>query len=315
MPVTVKDRVAIVTGAGGGLGFAYAMALAKAGAKVVVNDYGGDTTGANAGEDISRAQRAAEKIVAAGGVAVANTGDVTKDYEAIVATAIEAFGCVDILVNNAGVLGRMGKPDTVDAANFRRVVDITALGSAMMTRTVYPHMKARNWGRIVNVSSGSIFGLDFGSDCAYTASKGAAFGMTRELGRVAVRDGIKCNGVLPSGTSRLTALTPELHELTKQFMRPEQAAHFVVLLCSEECPVSGELFNITGVNASRVALATYPGTNQESAEGFLANWYAVMGNKEDAVFLNSTGELAGFLFSRASGSKFDTLENFGVHLD
>lgn len=139
MTVTVKDRVAVVTGGGRGLGRAYALALANAGAKVVVNDYGGDIEG-NAGKD-NPAQEVVDEINAAGGQAVAHHGDVTRDATTIVGLAISTYGRIDIIVNNAGVVGKIYPHDNVNPVNFMRVVEITALGTAMMTSAAYPYMQ------------------------------------------------------------------------------------------------------------------------------------------------------------------------------
>ena len=121
--IEFKDRVAIVTGAGGGLGRSHALELARRGVKVVVNDLGGSVDGV--GGSATMAEQVVAEIVAAGGEAMANGANVTKadEVEAMVATAIEKWGHVDILVNNAGILrDRSFSKMTMD--DFRLVVDV-----------------------------------------------------------------------------------------------------------------------------------------------------------------------------------------------
>ena len=105
MAITFKDRVAIVTGAGGGLGRCHALDLAKRGAKVVVNDLGGNVDGADDGS-LSAAQQVVEEIKAGGGEAMANGASVTDrdQVDAMVKEVMDTYGRIDILVNNAGIL-------------------------------------------------------------------------------------------------------------------------------------------------------------------------------------------------------------------
>ena len=104
MAITFKDQVAIVTGAGGGLGRCHALDLAKRGAKVVVNDLGGNVDGSSEGS-LSSAETVVEEIKAGGGEAMANGASVTdkSQVEAMVKKVMEAYGRIDILVNNAGI--------------------------------------------------------------------------------------------------------------------------------------------------------------------------------------------------------------------
>ncbi|KAK5467892.1 hypothetical protein LTS15_000865 [Exophiala xenobiotica] len=115
--MSVQGKVAVVTGAGLGLGRLYALALAARGAKVLVNDYGGTLEG-HAGT-ITRAQSVVNEIKAAGGIAVAHNGDVSRDAKDIVQAAVQKFGTVDILINNAGITGKISPHDNVDSAAFQ----------------------------------------------------------------------------------------------------------------------------------------------------------------------------------------------------
>jgi NAD(P)-dependent dehydrogenase (short-subunit alcohol dehydrogenase family) len=227
--MSVKGRVAIITGAGGGLGRLYALELAKRGAKVVVNDYGGTLDG-QAGTS-ARAESVVDEIRAAGGIAIPDAHDIAAQgsAQAIVAATVKEFGTVDILVNNAGISGKMSPHDNVDSAAFMRVLEIAVLGTSLMTSACYSYMAKQRYGRIVNTSSNSIYGFGAGGDCAYGASKAAVFAITRELGRWAPRDGIKINCVMPSAASRMGDLSEGTKKVTRTYFPPE-----VSLACSED---------------------------------------------------------------------------------
>lgn len=219
--MSVKDRVAIVTGGGLGLGRLYALALAERGAKVVVNDYGGTLDGQPG--TAFRAQKVVDEIMAAGGVAVADGHDVSDraGAKAIIDNAVEAFGTVHILINNAGITGKISPHDDVDADAFMRVIEISVLGTTLVTSAAYGIMAKQGFGRIVNISSNAIYGFGAGGDCAYGASKGAVFTITRELGRWSERDGIKTNCILPSAASRMTEVSEGTKKLASTYFPAE----------------------------------------------------------------------------------------------
>ena len=124
MAITFKDRVAIVTGAGGGLGRCHALDLAKRGAKVVVNDLGGNVDGSDDGS-LSAAQQVVEEIKAGGGEAMANGASVTDrdQVDAMVKEVMDTYGRIDILVNNAGIL-RDKSFTKVEEEDFRMVLEV-----------------------------------------------------------------------------------------------------------------------------------------------------------------------------------------------
>lgn len=287
--MSVQGRVAIVTGAGGGLGREYALLLAKMGAKVVVNDYGGTLEGQSG--TVTRAQQVADEINADGGIAIADGHDVSvkNDTIEIVKRTISEFGRVDILVNNAGISGKPSSHDALDGPAFMRVMEIGVLGSQLMTSAVWSAMQSQGHGRIVNISSDAIMGFGAGGDCAYAGSKGAIFGITRDLGRFSPAHGIKINAVLPSGTSRMGDLSDASKMITRTYFEASKCAPLVAALCSDECPVSGECIATGAGRAARVTLATFPGhVNETTAEGFLANWDTVMGEGKDVYFPSNT---------------------------
>ncbi|MGD9793506.1 MAG: SDR family NAD(P)-dependent oxidoreductase, partial [Acidimicrobiia bacterium] len=141
------DRVAVVTGAGGGLGRAYALLLASRGAQVVINDLGGSVSGE--GANVSAAQKVVDEITAFGGVAVADGHSVaTADGgEAIVQTALDAFGRLDIVVNNAGILRDKSILNTTPE-DFDAVIAVHLRGAFCVSRPGFAVMKKQSYGRI-----------------------------------------------------------------------------------------------------------------------------------------------------------------------
>ncbi len=169
MTISLKDRVAIVTGAGRGLGREHALQLARRGAKVVVNDLGSDLGGQ--GSSSSAAESVVDEIRAFGGVAMANGASVTdfSQVQRMVGEALERWGRVDILVNNAGILrDRTFAKMALD--DFRAVLDVHLMGSVHCIKAVWDSMRERNYGRIIlTTSSSGLFG-NFGQ-ANYGAAK------------------------------------------------------------------------------------------------------------------------------------------------
>jgi len=253
-------KVAIVTGAGGGLGKGYASLLASRGAKVLVNDLGGDFQGkgANAGY----AEQAAAEIRSKGGDAAANVDSVAtaEGAAAIVADAMNRWGQVDIVVNNAGIVGASGGLETVTNEQWDKDMAVSASGTFYMCRAVWAHMKDRNYGRIVNVSSGSWFGM--GSGVPYPAAKGAVWSMSRALSTaaIALNKNIKINVIMPIAGSRMTALMGEaIDALMQRDFPPKSVAPVVGLLAHEDAPCTGEMFSVGGGGFARVFVGVAPG--------------------------------------------------------
>ena len=183
MTISFKDRVAIVTGAGGGLGRAYALELARRGAKVVVNDLGGSRDGTGHSD---AALKVVGEIEAAGGTAISNGGSVT-EYEQMVemvAKTKEQWGGVHILINNAGILrdksfAKMGMDD------WKLVVDVHLNGSANCTKAVWDLMREQNYGRILMTASSTGLYGNFGQ-ANYGAAKLGLAGF--KIGRASCRE-------------------------------------------------------------------------------------------------------------------------------
>lgn len=150
--LTFDGQVAIVTGAGGGLGRSHALELARRGARVVVNDLGGSVSGE--GDNASAAQLVVDEITAAGGEAVANHDSVStpEGGQAIVQTALDAFGTIDIVVNNAGIL-RDKTFHNMSPELLEPVIAVHLLGAFYVTQPAWVVMRDKGYGRIVNTSS------------------------------------------------------------------------------------------------------------------------------------------------------------------
>ncbi|KAJ4361115.1 uncharacterized protein N0V89_001684 [Didymosphaeria variabile] len=248
-----------------------------------------------------------------GGLLLPTGGDVSKDAKFIVAATVQAFGRVDILINNAGILGRISSHDDVDAASFMRVMEVSVLGTTMMTSAVYDLMAKQKYGRIINISSNAVYGFGAGGDSAYAASKGATFAITRELGRYSERDGIKINGVLPSGTSRMTTIAPGTKKVTETYFDPTKIAPFVVVLASRECPISGELFSVGAGRAARETFATFPGAvNKSTAEEYLENWDEVQGKIGNVYLPTGCLDHVKYMIRNALGEEMEEIEGFGL---
>jgi 3-oxoacyl-[acyl-carrier protein] reductase len=184
----LKGHVALVTGASRGIGAAVALALAGAGAAVEVN-YRERAGGADA---------VVAKINAIGGRATAVAADVSKsaDVAAMVARVTKALGPIDILVNNAGIAIVRGVDDLTEA-EFDQTIAVNLKSAFLCTQAVLPAMRARKWGRIVNVSSGAARGAG-AIGMHYNASKAGMEGLTRGYAARLVKEGITVNAVAPS---------------------------------------------------------------------------------------------------------------------
>jgi len=259
--VSFAGRVAIVTGAGGGLGRAHALELARRGAKVVVNDLGGDITGANGG--VTMADQVVAEIRAAGGHAVSNYDSVAtpEGGRGIVQTAIDAFGKVDVLVNNAGNIKNGAFTDlTPDAINALLAVHVN--GAFYVTQPAFENMRENGYGRIVFTASAA--GL-FGSinQANYAAAKGGVFGLANVVALEGAPHGILANTILPAAESRMAAdMAAEQFvgmPTTPAHQEPEMITAMVAYLASEENKNNRELYSIARGRYGRVFMGVAPG--------------------------------------------------------
>ena len=270
MSITFDGRVAIVTGAGGGLGRAYALELARRGARVVVNDLGGTRDGSGSSD---AAAKVVEEIAAAGGTAIANGASVTdpEQVEAMVRSAQETWGGVHILINNAGIL-RDRSFAKMSADDFRSVVEVHLLGSALCTKAVWEIMRAQAYGRILMTSSSSgLFG-NFGQ-ANYGAAKLGIAGLARTLHLEGAKYDIRVNTIAPTAATRMTEdiFPPDMLAL----FNPDNVVPAALYLVSQDAPTN----MIVGAGAG-VVQATYVTLTQgyalpegrRTVEEVAANW-------------------------------------------
>lgn len=245
----LQDRVVVVTGAGGGLGREYALTLAREGARVVVNDLGGARDGSGAGSDMADAVVA--EIVADGGQAVASYDSVatTEGAEAIIATAVDAFGTVHGVVNNAGIL-RDGSFAKMTFEAWELVQHVHLFGGYNVTRAAWPYFREQKFGRVVVATSTSgLFG-NFGQ-ANYGAAKAGLVGLINTLAIEGARDNILANAIAPLAATRMTediAPAEVLDTLPPSFVSP-----VVGYLVSEDSTETGSVFVAGGGSVYRVA--------------------------------------------------------------
>ena len=232
MGIDLKGRVAIVTGAGGGLGKQHALLLASRGARVMVNDLGGDVHGV--GGSVSAAQKVVDEICAAGGQALANGASVT-DFGAVqnmVQQAMDAWGRVDILVNNAGIL-RDKSFAKMELADFKLVMDVHVMGAVHCSKAVWPIMQAQQHGRIIMTTSSSGLYGNFGQ-ANYGAAKMALAGLMQTLSIEGEKYGIRVNCLAPTAATRMTeGLMPQA---VLDALEPQAVSPAVLVLASDEAP-------------------------------------------------------------------------------
>ena len=281
------DQVVVVTGAGGGLGRAHALLFAAEGAQVVVNDYGGDAQGTPGTSEM--AERVVAEINANGGEAVADAHDVALDGEAVVQTALDSFGGLHAVVNNAGIAGG-GELDAIPPDEYQRMLAIHLGGTIAVTRAAWPVFKSQQYGRVINTSSASVFGVGFTS--AYITAKAAIFGFTRAIARDGKPSNIKVNAIMPTAYSRLTVQSPELAAVMEAGFMPDRVSPFVGALASRDVPVTGETFVVGGGRAARVVLATVPGVNGlQSIDDALERFDEAMRSDDMVIPDNATHEV------------------------
>jgi NAD(P)-dependent dehydrogenase (short-subunit alcohol dehydrogenase family) len=230
--ISLKNKVAIVTGAGGGLGRQHALALATRGAKVVVNDFGGARDGS--GGSSTAAQVVVAEIQALGGEAMANPASVTDmvAVQAMVAATMEKWGRIDILVNNAGIL-RDKSFTKMELDDFRMVMEVHLMGAVNCSKAVWDIMRAQNFGRIIFTTSSSGLYGNFGQS-NYSAAKMALVGLMQTLSIEGAKNNVRVNCLAPTAATRMTeGLMPEamLNALSPELVTPA-----VVYMASDDAP-------------------------------------------------------------------------------
>jgi len=297
--IRFDGRVAIVTGAGAGLGRVYALELARRGARVVVNDLGGARDGSGKGSK-NPADQVVEEIEALGGEAVSNYDSVTSvtGGDNIVRAALDAFGTVDILINNAGIL-RDKTFLKMEPQSWQAVLDVHLNGAYNVSRPAFGVMKAKGYGRILMTTSAAGLYGNFGQT-NYSAAKMGLVGLMNTLKLEGQKYNIKVNTIAPVAASRLTAdiLPPDFIDKLK----PELVAPMALYLVSEQCPVSGNIYNVGMGCFNRAAIVTGPGIvvgdigrEIPDPEQLLAQWENVTTLKGAREYWNATEQVGDVL--------------------
>jgi len=248
-----EGRVAIVTGAGRGIGREHALSLAAQGAKVVVNDLGGNVDGS--GGDLSPAEQVVQEIEAMGGEAIAN-GDSVSDYrgaERMVTAAVEAFGDLHVVVNNAGIL-RDRMLFSMAEEEWDAVINVHLKGTFAPTRHACAYWREQSKagkpvdGRIINTTSVSgIYGNP--GQTNYGAAKAGIAAFTNIAALEMSRYGVTVNAVAPVALTRMTeglGPAPETDE-ERERRSPRWIAPIVTWLASAESrEVTGRVFEASG---------------------------------------------------------------------
>ena len=266
--IDLSGRVAFVTGGSRGLGRMDALTLARAGADVVVADllveselsaetdeYGPLATVARA-QGLVGTESAAEEIRGMGRRAFAVKCDVTDadQVAAAVARTVDELGSVDILVNNAGTLDHVGQFNDQSPALWERDLRVNLTGAFNCAQAVWPHMKGRKWGRIVNMASvaGTLGGF---GQASYSTTKAGLLGLTKTLAMEGGRHGITCNAIVPGiiGTEAFHMANAAMNErianrtVFKRPGEPQDIANAIAFLCSDLASyVTGIELNVSG---------------------------------------------------------------------
>ncbi len=266
--IDLSGRVGLVTGGSRGLGRADALTLARAGADVVIADllveselseatdaYGPLAQVART-QGLVQTESAAAEIRAMGRKAIAVRCDVTDrdQVAAAVARAVEELGSVYILVNNAGTLDHVGQFSDQQPELWERDLRVNLTGAFNCAQAVWPHMKERGWGRIVNMASvaGTLGGF---GQASYSATKAGLLGLTKTLAMEGGRHGITSNAVVPGiiGTEAFHMANAAMNEriasrtVFKRPGEPQDIANAIAWLCSDLAAyVTGIELNVSG---------------------------------------------------------------------
>lgn len=232
MSISFDGQVAIVTGAGGGLGRTHALELARRGAKVVVNDLGGDVHGV--GGSSAAAEAVVKEITDSGGEAMAHGANVCDADQVadMVQKTMDKWGRIDVLVNNAGVLrDKTFVKMTLEDFNF--VMQVHVMGSVTCTKAVWEIMREQGYGRIVMTTSSSGLYGNFGQS-NYGAAKMALVGFMNTLCLEGAKYDIRVNCLAPMAATRMTeGLLPQA---ALDLSTPESVTAGLITLCDREAP-------------------------------------------------------------------------------
>jgi len=244
--IDLEGQVAVVTGGAQGIGFAVAHRLMSSGAKVSLWD-----------QNAELLEKAVDTLGAGASLQIVNITDLEGLGRVHAATEAQV-GPVSILVHSAGIAGNNAPLDSYDPDEWRRIIYIKLNGAFYGTRTVVPGMKARNYGRIVNIAS--IAGKEGNPTAsAYSAAKAGVIGMTKSLGKELAKHDIAVNAITPATakTRILETLTDEFidYMLSRiprgRFLEVGEAAAMVAWLVSKDNSfTTGSVFDLSGGRAT-----------------------------------------------------------------
>jgi len=261
----LDGKSAVITGAGNGIGRATALLFAREGAKVVVNDLGGNRSGD--GGTANAADAVVEEIRAAGGTAVASYDTVStpEGARAIVETAVRAHGRIDILINNAGIL-RDKTLLKMELPQWDAVIDVHLKGTFLCMQAAAAPMKDQGSGRIVNTTSVSGLLGNFGQ-ANYSAAKAGIYGLTRTASIELQRYGISVNAVAPIAKTRMTEDLPMFAKIADT-LSPEHIAPAHLFLASDLCGErTGIVLAVAGARMSVYKVVESAGQFKEADGG------------------------------------------------
>src|SRR5437764_15410386 len=261
----LDDRVAIITGAGRGIGREHALLFAREGAKVIVNDLGGDWHGL--GTDAAPAQQVAHEIEASGGEALASGEDVS-DFDGarrLIEAAIERYGRLDVLVNNAGIL-RDRFLVNMSYDEWDGVIRVHLRGHFATLRHAAAHWRERSKAgesfdaAVINPASPVGLTLPNLGQVNYAAAKAGIAALTQVAAAELGRYGVRVNCIAPGARTRMTVQTPGLEEMMAEpedvdafdAMDPANVSPLVAYLASAGCTVTGEAFAVRGGTVERL---------------------------------------------------------------
>jgi len=267
----LHGRVAIVTGAAGGLGRSHALYLAAQGARVVVNDL-----------QAAAAEAVVAEIEAAGGEAIALVAAVNDEasVRGMVEAVMAKWGRIDILVNNAGILrDKSFAKSTI--ADFRMVVDVHLMGSAICCHAVWPIMRDQGYGRIVMTTSSSGLYGNFGQ-ANYGAAKMALVGLMQTLALEGEKYGIRVNSLAPTAATKMTEGV--LSDEALKMLDPGFVSPGLLALVGDHAPTRAILCAGAGHFATAdVTLTQGLYLGADAGEALVANWDQVADRHDDLV--------------------------------
>lgn len=258
-------RVVLITGAGKGLGRAFAMDLARRGVRIVVNNRIRDAQPDSARDVVSA-------IESAGGVAIAETSDVTAPdaADAMVSAALGAYGRLDGVIFNAGITGDARRFEEMSPENFAAVMSTNFESVVRLTRAALPAIRQSDAGRLVYVSSSAgLYGVRGRSP--YAASKGAVQAFALNMAIEEARHGCTSNLVLPYALTQMTKGAGG--EQGDDMLAPEKVAPFVSWLCSEGCDLNGTSWMAGGGMVRQVRVLESCGALLPD-DGNVQDWFA-----------------------------------------